>query len=394
MDISDKILKATGGKAYLPAPNPDKPAQWRRMDCPFCDTYGTRRQSKKANGTINYQYDCFRCHRCGMKFNGDRYNKKRRQGDIRDKRYPESCTKDTATFERSQDLFDYYAPVITTSIKYVTRKIGKWGKNRWLNDKALELLWEYAEGDPLAPNDSGMLERWEIAANGNKQKLFSYVGAALNGDLFTYATSEIKKARHTGVTEVPEWVEKGGGGWESVTTVADPISGIDGEDGSPTQNSPLDDVISGDIPTAKMTGETKTPSANVTTSEVYVMLADSEAVAFTSWGRKCEVTRNGGPPVMGHCSHCDAKLRAHRVVTLEEWLYHHGGLAYVHWLIPDRWIDPKDKDFKKEKEEQEADWEETVIEDESFGDKLKTVKGQRTKVTEDATVRSVLVKSS
>ena len=386
MNISDKILKATGGKAYLPAPNPDKPAQWRRMDCPFCDTYGTRRQSKKANGTINYQYDCFRCHRCGMKFNGDRYNKKRRQGDIRDKRYPESATKDTVTFKRSQELFDYYAPVITMAIKYVNRKIGRWGKGFWLNAKALELLWEYAEGDPLGPNDSGMLERWEIAANGDQQKLFRYVGAALKSDLFNYATSEIKGARHTGVSNVPEWVEKGGGGWESVTSVVNPLV----EDGD--TNTLLEDLNAADGPADRSAGNENDPLGNVSTDEIYVMLVDNDDAKFSSWGRKCEVTRNGGAPVMGHCSHCDAKLRSHRVVTLEEWLYHHGGLAYVHWLIPDEWNDPKDKDFKKEKEEQEKDWEETVIEEESRKDKFKSIKDQRTKVAEDATVCSVLDK--
>lgn len=389
MNISDKILKATGGKAYLPAPNPDKPAQWRRMDCPFCDNYGTRRQSKKLNGTINYQYDCFRCHRCGMKFNGDRYNKKRRQGDIRDKRYPESATKDTATFRRSQEFFDYYAPVITTSIKYVERRIGKWSKGRWLNDKALELLWEYAEGDPLAPNDSGMLERWEIDANGDKQKLFSYVGAALKGDLFNFATSEIKSARHTGVTDVPEWIERGGGGWESVTKVTNPVT----EDGD---RSPLlEDLAAADSPQDRVSDAGDSPPSSVGTDEVYVMLADNDDAKFSSWGRKCEVTRNGGPPIKGHCGHCDAKLKATRVVTLAEWLAHHGGLYHGYWLIPDEWVDPKDRDFKREQKEDAQDWEETVIEEETRKDKFKSIKDQRKQlVQDDETVRSVLVKDS
>jgi hypothetical protein len=340
MDIAKEVREqADNYKLPLPSPNPQKPNQWRRMECPFC----AGRPAKKPNGSINYALNSYYCFRCQKKI-PEQWGTSKRRGDINDPRYPESSTRDTGTFRRANELWDYYAPVIANAVRYVTARIGKWSKDNRLNhealrNKALEFVWDYSEGDRLAPNSAGMLDYWEGDSLGDRSKLFSYVGAALQGDLFNYAHREIRDLRKGGVKNAPL---AGIDGETWTVDIAQPIADGNGD----VKESQLDNLLDWqDPPSADSPDDpipriwSDNPDAPVGSESfnygwLYVVLANDDKTKPSSWGRevaRCKLTQNGLGPFKGHCQWCDAKLRKRHEMSLERYLRQYGGSQNWWW---------------------------------------------------------------
>ena len=337
MNIVDKLRKESGGAVDIPAPNPDNPRQWRRMFCPFCDPKG---RLKKPSAELNYELDRFICHRanCGRKVAGDRANRRARvKGTIVDKRYPESATASLVAFKESQSVFDYYAPAIVSAVKAVARKLGDWTKDEslrkdTLTTKALGFLWDYSQGDPLGPNDSGRLDSWDAQSNGDTQKLYAFVVEALKGDLLDYAKVIVREKNRQGMTGV----SKADSNYVSVST-ANPLPTDDRSSVIELDWQNRKDGVHQDDSSdleSKGNGGRSQSKDSAHFDRAYWKMADNERMAFKSWGGpvlKCTLTRNGSGPIAGHCAHCDAKLNTKELAELRDWLDHRGGMSHWNW---------------------------------------------------------------
>jgi hypothetical protein len=76
-------------------------------------------------------------------------------------------------------MIEEYKPQLVRQCRKVSDKFGLWVTFQEVWKKSQELLWNYVFRPFGGKDDAGMWDHWEANANGDEDKLKSYLGAAL-----------------------------------------------------------------------------------------------------------------------------------------------------------------------------------------------------------------------